>query len=108
MAKDIKDRHRELKELEKNIKRKQTLLEIIAKEIEDEKIKIAEEWEKLSAVGAGDEVTGNCTEETVQLEHVEERGKRVSGLKVMGVFTLCGVLLTLGRERCDWHTGRHI
>jgi hypothetical protein len=72
-AEDIEGRGKELEEVEKNIRRKQTLLEIIAKEIKDEKIKIAEEWEKVSAVGEEGEVVSNCMDEPVQLERMAER-----------------------------------
>jgi hypothetical protein len=50
----------------------------------------------MNAARAGDERIGNCTEGLEQQERVEEKGVRVSRLKVLGVFTLCGVLVTFG------------
>jgi hypothetical protein len=50
----------------------------------------------VSSVGTGSVAASNCTDEPIQLDHVAERGERVSELKVMGVFILCGELVTLG------------
>jgi hypothetical protein len=43
-----------------------------------------------------DEVAEDSTEELIQQGHVKEKKEGISGLKVMGVFTRCGVLITLG------------
>jgi hypothetical protein len=40
----------------------------------------------MNAARAGDKGARNCTEGPVEQEHVEEKGVRVSGLKVLGVF----------------------
>jgi hypothetical protein len=82
--------------VERNIKRRQTLLAITSREVREERVKLSKEREKKNAARTKGEKVSNCTEGPVQQEHVEEKAVRVSGLKVMGVFTLCGVLVMLG------------
>lgn len=72
------------------------MLEITYKEVRKKAVRLSEEKKKVSAAGAEDKEAGNCTKGPVPQERVVERSVRVSGVKLMGVFTLCGVLATLG------------
>ncbi len=98
MNRNISGRHAELTEVVKNIKRRQILLEITSREVEESMLRLAEEKKRMEEVRTRDEGLGNCTESPAHLERLKEKGVKVSGLKVMGVFTLCEVLATLGWE----------
>jgi hypothetical protein len=96
MAKDIMDSHAELMEVEKNIKRRQTLLVMTSREVKEDMLRVREEKQRMGEARARSEEPSNCTEVPVRQEQLEEKGVKVSGLKVVGVFTLCRVLAVLG------------
>jgi hypothetical protein len=95
MFKNNSEKHAELAEVEKNIKRRQTLLDITSRGVKESMPRLAEDRKRMEK-GTRDEESGNCTESPGLWERPEEKRVKASGLKVMGVFTLCGVLATLG------------
>jgi hypothetical protein len=67
-----------------------------AREFKDERVRMAEEFKRLTVPDHENEATECNAEEPVQQERIEEKKEKISGLTVMGVFIACGVWMTLG------------
>jgi chromosome segregation ATPase len=98
MTRGIEDRQNELKKVAKSMEDRQAQLEKAAKEIEDKRIKRIEKEIELTTSIPEDKITDNFAEELVQQGHMKEEEERIPGLKVMGVFIGCRILMTLGWE----------
>ncbi len=96
MTRGIEDRQNELKKVAKSMEDRQAQLEKAAKEIKDKRIKRIEKEIELTTSIPEDKITDNFAEELVQQGHVKEEEERIPGLKVMGVFIGCRILMTLG------------
>jgi hypothetical protein len=83
----------ELIELEKTIQRRQMLLNLTSRVIGDGILKLEQEKEARAGVA---EKPPNCTVLLGEPRELATRKDVVFGLQMMGVFTLCGVLATLG------------
>jgi hypothetical protein len=89
----------ELIELEKTIRRRQKLIDLTSREIEDGILNLEEEKkavEEKKAQAEQAEEPASCTVAMTEPERLTMRRGEVSGLQVIGVFTLCGLLATLG------------
>ncbi len=73
MAKDIMDSRAELMEMEKNIKRRQTLLEMTSREVREDMLRVREEKQRMGEARARSEEPCNCTEVLVRQEQLEEK-----------------------------------
>lgn len=93
----------ELAELEKTVWRRQMLLDLTSGEIEEGLRKLEMEKGRMEEERTQAEESINCTE-TVNAPESQATA-RISGLQVMGVFTLCDLLATLGwgDDRCCDH-----
>jgi hypothetical protein len=78
----------ELIELEKTIRWRQKLIDLTSREIEDGILKLEEEKKAVEEKKAQAEEPANCTVAMTEPERLTTRRGEVSGLQVMGVFTL--------------------
>ncbi len=79
----------ELVELEKTVRRIQMLLNLTSEEIEEGLCKLEMEKKRMDEERTHAEEPINCTVTVITPEGQAARGARISGLQVMGVFTLC-------------------
>ncbi len=82
----------ELIELEKTIRRRQKLLDLTSREIEEGMLKREEEKKKIEKKRAEVEEPINCTTTVIEPKSLTVKRKGVPGLQIMGVRTLCGLL----------------
>jgi hypothetical protein len=101
MDASLSTKRKELMELEKTIRRKQKLLDLTSRETEDgigmpklEQEKKVVEEKRAQAELAEEPI--NCTAAMDESERLIMKRGEMSGLQVMGIFTLCGLLEILG------------
>jgi hypothetical protein len=82
--------------LEKTIRRRQMLLDLTSREVEENVHRLEAEKKKMEEDRVRMEEPANCTETIILPEEQVKKDSRMSGPKVMGVFTLCGLLASLG------------
>jgi hypothetical protein len=80
----------------KTIRRRQKLLDLISREIEEGMLKLEEEKKAKEKKRAQVDEPINCTMTVIEPESLTVKREGVPGLQIMGVFTLCGLLAALG------------
>jgi hypothetical protein len=95
MDRSLSAKRMELIELEKTVWRRQMLLDLTSREIEEGMLKLKEEKEKMEVEKVQREEPANCTVVMTAPEKLVAGEARIPGLQVMGVFTLFGVLAAL-------------
>ncbi len=86
----------ELADMGMTIRRKQMLLDITSREVEECMHRVKAERERMEEEQIKEEKPTNCTESPTWQEKQVKKELRISGLKVTGVFTLCGLIASLG------------
>jgi hypothetical protein len=96
MDMSLSTKRAELIELEKTIRRRQKLLDLTSREIEEGMLKLEEEKKAMEKKKVQAEEQVNCTATGIEPESLTVKREGVPGLQIMGVFTLCGLLAPLG------------
>jgi hypothetical protein len=96
MDRSLSVKRTELIEREKTIRRRQMLLDLTSREIEEGMLKLKEEKEKMKEEKDQREEPTNCTETITVPEKLAAERAGILGLQVIGVFTLCSLLSALG------------
>jgi hypothetical protein len=96
MDKNMSITKMELVELEKTMRRRQMLLDLTSKEVEEGQRKLEVEKKRMEEERIHAREPINCMETVIIPEGQATRGSGILGLQVMGVFTLCGLLVALG------------
>jgi hypothetical protein len=96
MIKNMSIRQEELMELEKTIRRRQMLLDLTPREVEESVYKLEVVKKMMEEERIWSEEPANCTEMIIIPESQTRKESRISELKVMGMFILCSLLACLG------------
>jgi hypothetical protein len=83
------------------------LLDLTSKEIEEGMLRLDEEKKKIEEKKIWEEEPANCTMMATEPEGLTTKEDGIPGLQIMGVFTLCGLLVAPGWGGCDQHPGCH-
>jgi hypothetical protein len=86
----------ELIEQEKTIRRRQKLLDLTSREIEEGKLKLEEEKKTMDKERVQADEPSNSMATVIEPESLTGKREGVPGWQIMGVFTLCGLLALLG------------
>jgi hypothetical protein len=97
MDQSLSAKKMELIELEKTIRRRQMLLDLMSREIEEGMLRLKEEKRIMEEKKMREEEPANYTMVAGEPEELTARRDGIPGLQIMGVFTLCGLLVAL-----DW------
>jgi hypothetical protein len=85
MGKNMLAKQAELAEMELTIRRRQMLLDLTSREVEESMHKLKDERERMKEERVRKEEPANCTENSIRLKEQVKKESRISGLKVMGV-----------------------